>query len=335
MKIDYSARQIAEILDGQVDGNPSARVKGFARIESGKPGTICFFANPKYEKYVYSTNCEVLIVNEDFQPTAPVHPTLIRVKDSYAAVASLLDYVNARKKSVYRHRGFACRIRLGARIGRRVYIGDYAYIGKRAKIGNECRIYEHVYIGDDVVIGNHCIIYPGVKIYPGMVIGNNVILHAGVVIGSDGFGFAPLPDGSYKKIQHTGNVIIEDDVELGANTTVDKSQIGSTIIHRGVKIDNLCQIAHNVEIGENTVMAALSGIAGSAKVGKNCVIGGQVGILGHITVPDGTKMAARTGITTSLKEPGQSIMGYPAMPYRQYMRAYAIFKNAPLQKDKE
>lgn len=333
MKIDYSAQQIAQILDGKVDGDPSVRIRGVARIESGKGGTICFFANPKYEKYVYTTECDVLIVNEDFVPSAKVHPTLIRVKDAYAAVAYLLEYINSQKKAFRRHRGLLCRVRLSSKIGRRVYIGDFAYVGKRAKVGNDCRIYEQVYIGDDVVVGDRCTFYPGVRIYPGSVIGNNVTLHAGVVIGSDGFGFAPLPDGSYRKIQHSGNVIIEDDVELGANTTVDKSQIGSTIIHKGVKIDNLCQIAHNVEVGDNTVMAALSGIAGSAKVGRNCIVGGQAGIIGHISVPDGTKLAARAGLNFSPKEPGQSFMGYPALKYTHYMRAYAMFKNAPLKKD--
>lgn len=331
--MEYTARQLAEILDGTVDGNPSARIKGFARIENGKPGTICFFANPKYEQYVYTTMCDILIVNESFVPAGPVHPTMIRVKDSYAAVASLLDYYHQQKNSIRRYRGFACRIPLfGCKLGRKVYVGDFAYIGNHTRIGNFTKISEHAYIGDNVTIGSSCIIYPGVKIYPGSVIGNNVILHAGVVIGSDGFGFAPLPDGSYRKIQHNGNVIIEDDVEIGANTTVDKSQIGSTIIRKGVKIDNLCQIAHNVEIGENTVMAAQSGIAGSTKIGKNCVIAGQCGIAGHLTIADKTTITAQSGVQGSVKEAGQILMGTPAIPYRLYMRAYAMFKNAPNQK---
>lgn len=332
--MEYTAKQLAEILDGTVEGNPSAKITGFARIESGKPGTICFFANPKYEQYVYTTQCDILIVNESFVPAGPVHPTMIRVKDSYAAVASLLDYYHAQKKSVRRYRGLTCHIPLfSAKIGRKVYIGDFTYIGRNTKIGNCTHIGEQVYVGDDVTIGCNCIIYPGVKIYPGSVIGNNVILHAGVVIGSDGFGFAPLSDGSYRKIQHNGNVIIEDDVEIGANTTVDKSQIGSTIIHKGVKIDNLCQIAHNVEIGEHTVMAAQSGIAGSAKVGSHCVIGGQSGIAGHITVCDYTTIAAKTGVISDVKEPKQVLMGYPAIPHRMYLRSYAMFKNAPNKKD--
>lgn len=330
---EYSAGQLAEILGGRVDGNPDVKVTSPARIESGKPGTICFFANPKYEKYVYTTQCDILIVNEDFEPTAPVHPTLVRVKNSYEAVAQLLEYISAQKRVSRRHRGLFCRIRLSAKLGRKVYVGDFAYIGRKARIGDNCRIMEQVYVGDNVQVGNNCTFYPGVKIYPGSIIGNNVILHAGVVIGSDGFGFAPREDGSYRKIEHTGNVIIEDDVELGANTTVDKSQMGSTIVHRGVKLDNLCQIAHNVEVGANTVMAAQSGIAGSTKVGENCIIGGQSGFAGHITVADKTTLAAKTGVISSVKEPGAVLMGYPAIPFRDYMRSYAMFKSAPKKKD--
>lgn len=330
--MEYTAKQLAEILDGSVEGDPNVKVKGPARIESGKPGTVCFYANPKYEKYVYTTKCDILIVNESFVPSEPVHPTLIRVKDAYAAVAALLDYHTARKRSVKRHRGFACHTHFSNKIGRKVYIGDFVFVGKRSSIGKFSHIGEHVYIGEDVTIGSNCYFYPGVKIYPGSVIGNNVILHAGVVIGSDGFGFAPLPDGSYRKIQHSGNVIIEDDVEIGANTTVDKSQIDSTIIHKGVKIDNLCQIAHNVEIGENTVICAQTGIAGSAKIGKNCVLAGQVGISGHLSIADNTKIGPQAGLISSIKEPGQSFLGTPAINYNQFMRAYALFKNAPLKK---
>ena len=205
-------------------------------------------------------------------------------------------------------------------------VGSFAYIGRKAVIGDCTKIGENVYIGDGVRIGHHCTIYPGVKIYPGMVIGNNVILHAGVVIGSDGFGFAPLPDGSYKKIEHSGNVIIGDDVEIGANSTVDKSQMGSTVIGRGVKIDNLCQIAHNVEIGEDTVMCALAGIAGSTKIGKRCVIAGQVGIAGHLVIPDDTKFAAQSGVLSNIRHSGGSFMGSPAIPYNEFMRSYAIFR---------
>lgn len=326
--MEFKAREIADILGGTVDGNPDASVTTFARIEQGKPGAICFFANPKYEQYVYECKADIIIVNKTFEPKHPVSATMVRVDDAYAAVASLLDYVTARKRSYKRYRGCRSRVRWSSRIGRKVYIGDFTYVGRRAVVGDYTKIYENVYIGDDVKIGSHCIIYPGVKIYPGMIIGNNVILHANTVIGSDGFGFAPLEDGTWKKIEHTGNVIIEDDVELGANVCVDKSQMGSTIIRKGTKIDNLCQIAHNVEIGRNTVMASMTGIAGSTKIGEHCIIAGQVGIAGHITIADNTTLGAQTGVMSSVKESGQTLMGSPAIPYRDYLRSYAEFKKA-------
>lgn len=326
--MEFKAREIADILGGTVDGNPDTSVTTFARIEQGKPGAICFFANPKYEQYVYECKADIIIVNKTFEPKHPVSATMVRVDDAYAAVASLLDYVTARKRSYKRYRGCRSRVRWSSRIGRKVYIGDFTYVGRRAVVGDYTKIYENVYIGDDVKIGSHCIIYPGVKIYPGMIIGNNVILHANTVIGSDGFGFAPLEDGTWKKIEHTGNVIIEDDVELGANVCVDKSQMGSTVIRKGTKIDNLCQIAHNVEIGRNTVMASMTGIAGSTKIGEHCIIAGQVGIAGHITIADNTTLGAQTGVMSSVKESGQTLMGSPAIPYRDYLRSYAEFKKA-------
>ena len=274
--MEFTAKEIAEILSGTVDGDPDIKVSTFARIESGKPGAICFFANPKYEQYVYRCQADIIIVNKSFEPKEPVQATMVRVDDAYAAVASLLDYVTAKKRQYNRYRGLRSRVRLSARLGKKVYVGDFAYIGKKAQVGDYTRICENVYIGDDVKIGSYCIIYPGVRIYPGMVIGDNVIIHANAVVGSDGFGFAPLEDGTWKKIEHTGNVIIEDNVEIGANTCIDKSQMGSTIIRKGTKIDNLCQIAHNVEVGKNSVMASMTGIAGSAKIGEHCIIGGQV-----------------------------------------------------------
>ncbi len=329
--MEFKAREIAEILGGTVEGNPEATVSKPARIENGKPGTICFFANPKYEHYVYVCKADIIIVNRTFEPKEPVAATMIRVDDAYAAVATLLDYISARKRSYRRYRGFRSRIRWSARLGRKVYVGDFAYIGKGASIGDCTRIYEHVYIGDNVKIGSHCTIYPGVRIYPGMVIGDRVTIHANAVIGADGFGFAPLEDGTWRKIEHLGNVIIEDDVEIGANTCVDKSQMESTIIRKGTKIDDLCMIAHNVEIGRNTVMAAMSGIAGSAKIGEHCIIAGQVGIGGHITVADNTTIGAQTGLLSNVKKPGQTFFGTPALPYMQYMRSYAIFKKAGKQ----
>ena len=326
--MEFKAKEIAEILGGTVDGNPEATVVSFARIESGKPGTICFFANPKYEQYVYTCKADIIIVNKSFEPKEPVPATMVRVDDAYAAVASLLDYVTAKKRSYKRYRGCRSRVRWSSKIGKKVYIGDFAYVGKNAIVGDYTKVYEHVFIGDGAKVGSHCIIYPGVRIYPGMEIGDNVIIHANAVIGSDGFGFAPLEDGTWKKIEHTGNVIIEDDVEIGANVCVDKSQMGSTVIRKGTKIDNLCQVAHNVEIGRNTVMAAQTGIAGSAKLGEHCIVGGQVGIAGHITLADNTTIAAQSGIMGNVKEEGQTLMGTPAFPLKQFLRSYALFKRA-------
>ena len=326
--MEFKAKEIAEILGGTVDGNPEATVSTFARIENGKPGTICFFANPKYEHYVYECKADIIIVNKSFEPKEPVSATMVRVDDAYSAVAALLDHVTALKRSYRRHRGCRCRIRWSAKLGKKVYVGDFAYIGRNAQIGDCTKIHENVYIGDNVKIGSYCIIYPGVRIYPGMVIGDRVILHSNAVVGSDGFGFAPLEDCTWKKIEHTGNVIIEDDVEIGANTCVDKSQMGSTVIHKGTKIDNLCQIAHNVEIGANTVMAAQTGIAGSTKIGEHCIIAGQVGIAGHITIADNTTIGAQAGIMGSIKEGGKVLMGTPAIPYKEYIRSYAVFKKA-------
>ena len=326
--MEFKAKEIAEILGGTVEGNPEVTVTTFARIETGKPGAISFFANPKYEQYVYTCKSDIIIVNNSFEPKEHVTATMIRVEDAYAAVASLLDYVTAKKRSYKRYRGCHSKVCWSSKIGKKVYIGDFAYVGKNAFVGDYSKIYENVYVGDGVTIGSHCIIYPGVRIYPGCVIGNNVILHSNAVIGADGFGFAPLEDGTWKKIEHTGNVIIEDDVEIGANTCVDKSQMGSTIVRKGVKIDNLCQIAHNVEVGKNTVMAAQTGIAGSTKIGEHCIIAGQVGIAGHITIADNTTIGAQAGILGSIKEEGKVFMGTPAIPYKDYLRSYAVFKKA-------
>ena len=326
--MEFKAKELAEILGGTVEGNPETTVTTFARIESGKPGAICFLANPKYEHYVYTCKADIIIVNKTFEPKEPVSATLLRVDDSYAAVAALLDYVTAKKRSYKRYRGCRSRIRWSSKIGKKVYVGDFAYIGRNAQVGDYTKIYEHVYIGDDVKIGSHCIIYPGVKIYPGMEIGNNVIIHSNAVIGADGFGFAPLEDGTWKKIEHTGNVIIEDDVEIGANACVDKSQMGSTIVRKGSKIDDLCVIAHNVEVGANTVMAAQTGIAGSTKLGEHCILAGQVGIAGHITIADNTTIGAQAGVLGKVRESGQVLMGTPAFPLKEFLRSYAVFKNS-------
>lgn len=326
--MEFKAKEIAEILGGTVDGNPDATVTTFARIESGKPGAICFYANPKYEHYVYECKADIIIVNKTFEPQKPVSATMVRVDDSYAAVAALLEYVIAKKRSYRRYRGLRSRVRWSSKIGKKVYIGDFAYVGKKAEIGDYTKIYEHVYVGDGVKIGSNCIIYPGVRIYPGMVIGNNVIIQANAVIGCDGFGFAPLQDGTWKKIEHTGNVVLEDNVEIGANACLDKSQMGSTIIRSGCKIDNFCQIAHNVEVGKNTVMAAQCGVAGSTKIGEHCIFGGQVGVAGHITIADNTSIGAQAGVLGAIKESGKVYLGTPAIPYKEYLRSYAVFKKA-------
>lgn len=324
--MELTAGQIAEVLGGEVEGDKDARVTTFARIESGKPGAISFLANPKYEDYIYTGKSTIYLVNKSFTPKQKIDATLVKVDDAYAAVAGLLDYVTKEKKKYFRHRGRHCHIAFSAKIGKKVYVGDCTYIGKKASVGDFSKIYEQVYIGEGTVVGKNCIIYPGVKIYPGMVIGNNVIIHANAVIGADGFGFAPLPDGSYKKIEHTGKVIIEDNVEIGANTCVDKSQIDCTIIHKGVKIDNLCQIAHNVEIGANTVMSAMVGIAGSTKIGEHCIFAGQVGIANGLKVPANTTLGAQTGLIGSPKKEGEVLFGTPALPHRDFLRAYAVFR---------
>ena len=324
--MEFKAKELAEILGGTVDGNPEATVSTFARIEQGKPGAICFFANPKYEHYVYECKADIIIVNNTFEPKAPVSATMVRVENSYAAVASLLEYVQAKKRAYKRYRGLRSRVRWSAKLGKKVYVGDFAYVGKKAEIGDYSKIYENAYIGDGVKIGKYCTIYPGACIYPGMVIGNNVTIHANAIIGTDGFGYAPLEDGTWKKIEHVGNVIIEDDVEIGSCAGVDRSQMGSTIIRQGCKIDNHCQIAHNVEVGKNTVMAAMTGVAGSTKIGEHCIFGGQVGVAGHITVADNTSVGAQTGIMSSIKEPGKQYFGSPALPYMDFMRSYAVFK---------
>lgn len=326
--MEFKAQEIADILGGVVEGNPEAKISSFAKIESGKPGTICFFANPKYEQYVYTSKADIIIVNKTFEPKEKVNATMVKVDNAYSAVAELLEYVTAKKRSYRRYRGCRSSIRWSAKLGKKVYVGDFAYIGKKASVGDYTKIFENVYVGDNVIIGSHCIIYPGVRIYPDTVIGNNVIIHANAVIGSDGFGFAPQEDGTWKKIQHSGKVIIEDDVEIGANTCVDKSQIDHTIIRKGVKIDNLCQIAHNVEIGKNTVMAAMTGIAGSTKVGEHCIFAGQVGIAGHLTIADNTTLAAQAGVISNIKEPGKAYMGCPALPHRDFLRSYAEFRKA-------
>ena len=325
--MEFSAQQIAAFLNGTVEGNPEVTVKSFSKIEEGKPGTLPFLANPKYEHYIYSTKASIVLVNNDFTPTEQIPATLIRVENAYAALAILLNMVEQHKQKQQTGIDSSAFIAPSASVGENCYIGHFAYVGKNTTIGKNCRIYPQAYIGDDVTIGDNCIIYPHVTIYDGCVIGNNNILHAGSVIGSDGFGFAPEGD-LYKKIPQLGNVVLEDDVEIGANTTIDRAVMDSTIIHKGVKLDNLVQIAHNVEVGENTVMAAQVGVAGSTKIGKHCMFGGQVGLAGHIKITDHVNFGAQSGVISDIKEP-TTVLGAPAIQAKAFMRSSAIFNRLP------
>ncbi len=327
--MEVTAEVIAQHFNGEIIGNPNVKVSSVAKIENGKPGNICFLANPKYEQYLYTCKASIIIINRSFQPKEPVEPTLILVDNAYEAVASLLDLLNTLKKSKKSGKSWRSKCAWSAKFGKGVYVGDFSFVGKKSRIGKDTQIYPQVYIGNDVTIGENCILYPGVKVYDGCKIGDNCILHANVVVGSDGFGFAPREDGSYKKIPQTGIVTIEDDVEIGANTVVDRATMGTTLIKKGVKLDNLIQVAHNVEIGEHTVMAAQSGVAGSSKVGAKCIIGGQVGIAGHITIHDKTSIGAQAGILGSTKKEGETLMGSPAFDYKQYLKCYAIFRKLP------
>lgn len=324
--MEINARLIADHLGGEVVGDPDVKVSSVARIESGRPGNVCFLANPKYEHYIYTCKASIILVNKTFEPKENIPATLVKVDDAYEAVSSLLALLNTMNASKRRGRAWSAHVAYSARLGRRLYIGDHAYIGRKSSIGNNTMIYPQVYIGDGVTVGKDCIIYPGVKIYSGCKIGDRCIIHAGAVIGSDGFGFVPMEDGSYKKIPQTGIVTIEDDCEVGANTVIDRSTMGTTLIEKGVKLDNLIQIAHNVVIGANTVIAAQSGIAGSSKLGKSCILGGQVGIAGHLTIADKTSFAAQSGLISNVKESGTALMGTPAIEYRNYMKSFAIFK---------
>ena len=325
--MEFTAKQLAEVLHGTVDGNPEAKASSFAKIEHGKPGQLSFLANPKYEQYAYTSRASILLVNADFEPKQPVTPTLVRVENAYSALSDLLKYVAEHNRTCRRHRG-RCRIAWSAKIGKRVSVGDFVTIGKNCQIGDCTKIYDNVTIGAGTRIGSYCIIYPGVHIFPGMVIGDRVILHAGCIIGDDGFGNAPQPDGSWRKIEHLGNVIIGNDVEVGSNTTIDKAPMESTIIEDGVRIDNLCQIAHNVVVGKNTAIAAQTGIAGSTKLGEGCICAGQVGIVGHIKIADHTTIGAKTGVIGNIRKPGQVYFGTPAILHSTYLRAYAKFKQS-------
>lgn len=324
--MEFTAEQIANVIGGRVEGNKDAKVHTFAKIEEGTEGAISFLSNPKYTHYLYNTKSSIVIVNEDLELEKDVDATLIRVKNAYESIAKLLQIYEASKP---KKTGVAPQayIAPSAKLGNNCYVGPFAYVGEGAEIGDGCQIYPHAVIGDNVKVGTNCIFYPNTTIYQGCKIGNNVTIHAGSVIGADGFGFAPGADG-YDKIPQIGIVVIEDNVEIGANTCVDRSTIGATVIHKGVKLDNLVQVAHNVEIGENTVMSAQVGIAGSTKVGSWCMFGGQVGLAGHITIGDKTFLGAQSGVPGSLKG-GEELIGTPPMNPRAYFKSQAIFRRLP------
>jgi UDP-3-O-[3-hydroxymyristoyl] glucosamine N-acyltransferase len=330
--MEFSAKQIAEILNGTIDGDPNVTVNYVSKIEEGEKGTLSFLANLKYTHYIYKTDASIVIVNKDFKPEKEIKSTLIRVDDAYQAFAKLLAVYNKIKSD---KKGIAktASIAASATIGSDVYIGDFAVVGEHAVIGDEAKIYPHAYVGDNSKIGKRTILYTGVIVYSDNFIGNDCTMHGGVIVGCDGFGFAPQDDSNYMKIAQIGNVIIEDHVEIGSNTTVDRATLGSTIIRKGAKIDNLIQIAHNVEIGENTVIAAQTGISGSTKIGKNCLIGGQVGIIGHLTIGDNVKIAAQSGVGRNLKD-GQVVQGSPAFDIMKYQKSYVFFRSLPSIKAK-
>lgn len=326
MQISFTAKQIATVLNGTIEGDSSVEVNNFSRIEDGKPGTLTFLANPKYTHYIYTTDASIVLVNNDFVAERPIKATLVRCFNAYAALAILLDMVEKMKpqKKGIEAMSFVADT---AKLGENVYVGAFSYVSEGAVVGNNSKIYPQSYIGDNVTIGDNTIIYPGVKIYQGCIIGNNCIIHSGAVIGSDGFGFAPEGE-IYKKIPQMGIVRIEDDVEIGANTTIDRAVMDATVIHKGVKLDNLIQIAHNVEVGDNTVMAAQVGISGSTKVGKHCMFGGQVGLGGHITIGDNANIGAQSGIISNI-EPEAKILGSPAVPVKDFFRSSIIFPKLP------
>ncbi len=327
--MQFSAAQIAMIIDGKVEGDASTVVSSFGKIEEAKNGQLTFLANPKYEEFFYSTKASIIIINESFGIKQNHPATLIRVPDAYSAFATLLNRyqdIMTRQLSGIQQPSFVSDT---ARLGENVYIGAFAYIGENVIIGNNAKLFPGVFLGNNAKIGENTIIHPGVKIYHDCVVGNGVTIHAGTVIGGDGFGFAPQADGSYKKIPQIGNVVVEDFVEIGSNATIDRATIGSTIIRTGAKLDNLIQIAHNVEVGVNTVIAAQAGVSGSTKIGSNVMIGGQAGIVGHLQIADGSKINAQSGVSKSIKNPNTSVTGSPAFDYSSALRSQAVSRNLP------
>jgi len=323
----FTAKQIAEILEGEVVGNPMAEVSKLSKIEEGTEGSLTFLSNKKYNNYIYTTKATITIVNKTFIPEGEITTTLIKVEDAYLSFSKLLEFYNQTKSSKVGIEQYSV-LSENVRYGTHFYLGSFAYIGTNVTLGDNVKIYPNCFIGDNVVIGNNVTIFAGAKVFSETEIGNNVSVHSGAVLGGDGFGFAPNSDGTYSKIPQIGNLIIEDNVNIGAGTTIDRATMGSTIIRKGVKLDNQIQVGHNVEIGENTVIAAQTGIAGSTKIGKNCMIGGQVGFAGHIIVGNNVHIQGKTGVTKSVKD-GEILQGNPAMSYKEFYKSYVHFKNLP------
>ncbi len=326
--MNFTAAMIADFLNGTVEGNPEASVNDVTKIEEGRSGTLSFLANPKYEKYIHDTQSSIVIVNNDFKPQKSVEATLIRVENAYESFAALLrlyEQGKPKKSGISK----LSSISESATLGKDLYVGDFTCISDHAALGNEVQLYPQVYIGENVKIGDRTILHPGVKVYEGCEIGADCVIHGGVIVGGDGFGFAPNQENNYEKIPQVGKVIIEDHVEVGANSTIDRATMGATILRKGVKLDNLIQIGHNVEVGENTVMAAQAGISGSTKLGKNCMVGGQAAFSGHLTIVDGVKIAGKAGVTKGIKIEGAKIMGAPAFDAGSFNRSTVIFKKLP------
>ena len=323
----FTATQIAGILEGEIVGDPDVEVSKLAKIEEGIEGTLTFLANPKYTSYIYSTKSSITIVNNDFEPENDISTTLIKVEDAYKAFSTLLHYYNQIKmnKLGIEQPSFVSE---SAVCGENIYLGAFSYLGENVKIGDNVKIYPQAYIGDNVTIGNNVLVFSGAKIYSDCVIGNNCVINSGAIIGADGFGFTPNEQGEYNKVPQIGNVIIEDNVDIGAATTIDRATLGSTIIRKGVKLDNQIQIAHNVEIGKNTVIAAQAGVAGSTKIGENCMIGGQVGIVGHLSIGNGVRIQAQSGIGRNVKD-NETLQGSPSFNYGDWNKSYVYFKNLP------
>ena len=326
--MEFKATDIAVFLNGEVVGDGDVKISNVSKIEAGRPGTLAFLANQRYENYIYSTAASVVLVNKNFEPREPIQATLIKVDDAYQAFASLLELYLQEKTNQKKGIEQPCFVDKSAEVGENIYLGAFAYVGRNSKIGNNVKIHPQVHIGENVLVGDNCILYAGVKIYDDTVIGNNCIIHSGAVIGSDGFGFAPQQDGTYKKIPQIGNVVLEDNVEIGANTTIDCGTLDSTIIRKGVKIDNLVQIGHNCEVGENTVIAAQTGLAGTTKVGKHCRFGGQVGIAGHLTIGNNVQLGAQAGISGDVKD-NEILLLSPAFDHKEAIRAAIAFKKLP------